>query len=462
MDRRPERAPLDCYLDRICRRLWLVPARERRDTREELRQHLEKMAAHAARTVEPTAAMEDAMEKFGDPKEIGNELSKQHLRRRRWLSVLLKTAAGAALTLLIVTIGYSSYWYFALSRPMEQEAVPVPIASAATTLTAIQAAQDGYARQIQSVRFRGTSTGRSYFGNKYTGEFTHTYEVASKGSLYYSREVADERYGTRPDETSHSDDIYIFHGQTMREVMTDWNGPAGSARAKQTHGVSAYLPGGKYKPHDPDEVLQYGYKVGSAWIGDMLRRGQPVVEGIVIDAQFGPLTVVRCRNKTSWGTPETVRLWLAPNLGWLAVRSEIDLESAGPNLPIRQTRATRSVARSGPYWVTAEANLAGDYIALGRRQQLGKYPKHFTDIVFNDVPASLFVPNYPAGTRFWTLATDAHPSVPTTFERYQEAPPVAADSVFSLWLYELTGVIALGGVGFAVLRARRRGRGLTA
>ena len=108
MSRRPERTPLDRYLDRICRRLWLVPARERRDTREELRQHLTTLAAHAARTVPAAEAMEDAMKKFGNPKEIGGELSRQHLRRRRWLSALLKTAAGAALTLTVLMVGYST------------------------------------------------------------------------------------------------------------------------------------------------------------------------------------------------------------------------------------------------------------------------------------------------------------------------------------------------------------------
>ena len=403
MGRRPECAPLDRYLDRICQRLWLVPAREWRETREELRQHLERLAAHAARTVEPTAAMEEAMEKFGDPKKIGNELSKQHLRRRRWLSVLLKTAAGAALTLLIVTIGYSTYWYFALSRPMEQEAAPVPIASAATTLMAIQAAQDGYARQIQSVRFRGTSTGRSYFGNKYTGEFTHTYEVASKGSLYYSREVADERYGTRPDETRHSDDVCIFDGRTMREVMTEWNGPPGSTRTKQTHGVSAYLPGGGYKPYDPDEVLQYGYKIHDTWIGDVLRHGRPVVEGTVMHPQFGPLTVVRCRDKAPWGPAETVRLWLTPRFGWMAVKIETQETSIRPNLPTRQVNETSTVTKVGPLWVATDGNLRVDYAALGYQQQLIDRPRHFADVAFNDAPDSIFSVQYPVGTHLWTM-----------------------------------------------------------
>ncbi|MDQ2800114.1 MAG: permease prefix domain 1-containing protein, partial [Armatimonadota bacterium] len=158
MNSRPERPPLDRYLDQICRRLLFVSARERRETREELRQHLNTLAAHAARQVEPAKAMEEAMKKFGDPKEIGHELSKQHLRRRRWLSALLKTAMGTALTVLIVVFGYSAYWYFALSQPLEREPAPTPVASVAATLAAIQAAQDGYAHQIHSVRFQSTQT----------------------------------------------------------------------------------------------------------------------------------------------------------------------------------------------------------------------------------------------------------------------------------------------------------------
>ncbi len=462
MSRKPDPAPLDRYLDRICRRLWLVPARERRDTREELRQHLERLAAHAARTVSTAEAMEDAMKKFGDPKQIGSELSRQHLRRRRWLSMLLKTASCVALTLLVVTVGYTAYWYFALSRPMEQEAAPTPSPSASSTLAAIQAAQDGYARQIQSVRFQGSNTVRSYNGSKYEGEFTHAYEVASKGLLYYSREVADERYGTKPDETRHSDDVWIFDGRTMRDLLTEWNGPIGSTRARQTHGVSAYLPGGGFKPHDPDEVLQFGYKVDGVWIGDMLRRGRPTVEGTVNDAQFGPLTVVRCENTTHWGQGESVRLWLAPRLGWMSVKTETGVADGRPPFALQMVRETRRVVKVGALWVTSEGRFEYAALGLGRRQEIGNHRRRFENIAFNDVPDSLFVPHYPVGTRFWTLATDAHPSLPTTLAHYQEAPPVAADSVFSLWLYELAGVMALLGIGFAVLRARRRGRGLTA
>ena len=467
MGRRPECAPLDRYLDRICRRLWLVPARERRETREELRQHLEKMAAHAARTVEPTAAMEDAMEKFGDPKEIGNELSRQHLHRRRWLSVLIKTATGAALMLLTLTIGYSAYWYFALSRPMEREAAPTPITSAAATLAAIQAAHDGYARQIQSVRFQSEQAILTHYQGHEDKMVTHTCQVAVKGDRYYSRDVSDERHDNGPDQTSHEDDVYVSDGQTLREVLTEWNGPAGSQHAKETHGLRAYLRDNKYKPHDPDEMLQYGYKVGSTWIGDVLRRGQPVVEGTVANAWFGPLTIVRCRNKTSWGAPEMVRLWLAPELGWLAVRSEIDLESAGPNLPIRQTRATRSVARSGPFWVTMEANLEGDHVALGRRQQLVDRPVRFAKVAFNDVPDTLFSVRYAPGTQLWKGWGDdikvfiLRPS--GQWEEYPlvKQPLISSPGIASLWPFGLAGVVVLGGY-FAVLRVWRRGLRLKA
>jgi len=462
MSRQPERAPLDRYLDRICRRLWFASARERRETREELRQHLERLAAHAARIAPIAEAMEDAMRKFGDPKEIGGELSRQHLRRRRWLSALIKTVKVSALAALVLCLSLTGYWYFGLSRPMEQEPALAPVPSAAATLAAIQAAHDGYARQIQSVRFQGINTVRSYNGSKYEGEFTHTYEAASKGLLCYSREVADERYGIKPDETRHSDDIWIFDGRTMRAVRTDWNGPVGSARAKETYGVSASLPGGGFKPHDPDEVLQYGYKVHGVWIGDMLRRGKPRVEGTVANAQFGPLTLVRCRNRSKWGADEAVRLWLSPKLGWLAVKTEAVEANEPPPFALRTVYEARNVTRAGAFWVASGGRFRYDMLRLGRRQETTNHTQRFVDITFNDVPDSLFVPHYPVGTRFWTLATDAHPLLPTTLEAYQAAPPVAEQSVSSLWLYELFGCIVLGGAGFAVLKARRRGRRLTA
>ena len=466
MNRRPERTPLDWYLDRICRRLWFTSARERRDTREELSQHLESMAAHATRTVSATEAMEDAMEKFGDPKQIAKDLSRQHLRRRRWLSALLKTAAGVGLTLLVLVVGYSGYWYFALSKPMEREATPTPLPSAAATLAAIQAAQDGYARQIQSVRFQGSQTYHTYSiynGNKVDeGQTKHTYEVASKGALYYSREVGDSRYGTKPNETTHTDEVWTFDGRAMRQVLTEWNGPVDSIRSRQTYHVSAYLPGGGFKPHGADEVLQWGYKVDGVWIGDMLRRGRPSVEGTVTDARFGPLTVMRCASTTPQGQREAVRLWLAPRLGWMAVKTDVQEPGGRSPFTLQATRETRQVVRVGALWVASEGQFKYNTLGLGRRQEVGNLPRHFTNITLNDVPDSLFVPHYPAGTRFWTQATDAHPSLPTTLEEYQAAPAVAEQNVSSLWLYELAGVVLLSGVGFAVLRARRRGQRQTA
>jgi len=463
MSRRPERAPLDHYLDRICRRLWFASARERRETCEELRQHLTSLAAHAARTVSAAEAMEDAMDKFGDPKQIAQDLSRQHLRRRRWLSALIKTVKVSALAVLMLCLGLTGYWYFGLSRPMEREVAPTPVASAAATLAAIQAAHDGYARQIQSVRFQGNNIVRSYNGNKFEGEFTHTYEAASKGPLYYSREIADERYGMKPDETMHSEDIRTFDGRTMRDLLTDWNGSAGSTRAKETLRISAYLPGGAFKPHDPGaEILQYGYKVDGVWIGDMLRRGKPVVEGTVSDAQFGPLTVVRCGNMTQWGQGKSARLWVSPRLGWVAVKTETQEAGGRPPFALQTVHETQSVVKVGTLWVTSDGRFEYGALGLGRRQEIGNQPRHFANITFNDAPDSLFVPRYPVGTRFWTLATDAHPSVPTTLEDYQAAPSVAEQSVFSLWLYELAGVALLSGVGFAVLRVRRRGQRLMA
>jgi hypothetical protein len=407
--------------------------------------------------------MEEAMEKFGDPKQIAKDLSRQHLRRRRWLSALLKTSMALALTLLTLVIGYSAYWYIALSKPMEREPAPTPISSAAATLAAIQIAQDSYAQRIKSVQFQGRQTVRSYNSNKYEGEFTHTFEAASKGALYYSREVADERYGTKPDETRHSEDVWVFDGRTMRNLLTDWNGPVGSARAKETYGVSAYLRDKQFKPHDPDEMLHYGYKLDGVWIGDMLRRGKPTVEGTVADAQFGPLTVVRCDNKTSWGGRESVRLCLAPKLGWMAVKTETYQADARPPFALQVLRDTQRVVKIGDLWVTSEGRFRYAALGLGRRQEMGNQTRYFADIAFNNVPDSLFTVQYPAGTRFWTQATDAHPSMPTTLERYLAAPPVGEDSGFPLWTGVLIGAAAIGVViGLTALGIKRRGQRLAA
>jgi len=456
MSRRPERAPLECYLDRICRRLWFVSARERRETREELHQHLETLAAHAARTVSTTEAMEEAMAKFGDPKQIARDLSRQHLRRRRWLSVLLKTTGGAALTLLTLMVGYSAYWYFAMSKPMEREATPTPVASASLTLAAIQAAQDGYARQIQSVRFQGSQTVHAYYQGHGDRMETHAYQVVAKGNRYYSREVSDDRYGAGPDQISHEDDVYVSDGKTMRETLTEWNGPVSSTLARQTHGGRFYLRDNTLKPHDADEVLQYGYKVHGVWIGDMLRRGKPSVEGTVTDAQFGPLTVVRCRNKTRWGADEAVRVWLSPKLGWLAVRTEAREANARPPFGLRMLYESRNIVRVGTLWATSEGRFQYDALGLGRRQQVADHSERFSSVAFNDVPDARFLVHYPIGTR--VLSEDFQKvSVLQPSGQWKVEASDVASSLAPQRSLVLAGVIVLGG-GFAVLRARRRGR----
>ena len=461
MDKKPERAPLDCYLDRICRRLWLVPARERRETREELRQHLTTLAAHAARTVSAAAAMEDAMQKFGDPKQIGGELSRQHLRRRRWLSALLKTVKVTALTLSIVTLGYSACWYFALSRPMEQEPIPTPIASAAATLATIQAVQDGYARQIQSVQFQGIQEVHAFYQGHPDKMVPHTYQVAAKGDKSYSRDVSNARFGDGLNQAYHADDVYVSDGHTLRENLTESNGRADVSLARQTHGYRVYLRDNNFKPHDADEVLQFGYKVHGIWIADILRLGRPRVEGIVSDARFGPLTVVRCRNRAKWGTDEAVRLWLSPKLGWMSVKTEAVEADAPPPFALRTVYEAQNVVRAGAFWVADEGRFHIDALGLGRRQEVADHTQRFTNIAFNDVPDSLFVPHYPAGTR--ALSADFQTvSVLQPSGQWKEEPSDFVGGSGPQWPLILAVMVVLGGGIFAVLRVRRRGRGVTA
>ena len=460
MSRGPERAPIDHYLDRICRRLWFVSARERRDTREELRQHLIALAVHAARTVSATEATEDAMEKFGDPKQIAHDLSRQHLRRRRWLSALLKTAAGVGLTLLVLVVGYSGYWYFALSKPMEREPAPTPIASAAATLVAIQAAHDGYARQIQSVRFQSQQAIHEYYQGHGDRMTTHTYQVASKGNWYYSSEALDNRpiYGPAPTVPEY--DVHVSNGKILRE-MTERDSTADRLHGSKTYDNIVYLRDNRYKPHDPDEVLQYGYKVHGVWIGDMLRRGEPSVEGTVADVKFGPLTVVRCRNRARWGADEAVRLWLSPALGWLAVRTEVLDRGARPPLTARMVYEAQNVIRSGAFWVANAGHLRYGAVGLGRRQEIGDNPQRFTEIVFNDVPDAQFVTSFHAGTRM--RSSDFQKDyVLQPSGQWKEEPGEFASSSGPQWPLILGGIVVLGSAGFAMLRVRRRGTRLTA
>jgi hypothetical protein len=462
MSSRPDSALLERYLDRICRRLWFVTPRERRETREELRQHLETLAAHAARRVGAKQAMEEAMEKFGDPKQIAKDLSRQHLRRRRWLRILLKTAGGLALTLLIGALGYSAYWYFALSKPVEQEAALIPVSSASSTLAAIETVQDGYARQIQSMRFQSEQGVHTYYQGHADRTVPHIYQVAAKGDRYYSRDISDDRYGQAPNEALHIDDVYISDGKTMRENLVDWNGTASRHSLGERHGGIAYLRDNNFKPHDPDAVLKYGYKVHGAWIGDMLRRGKPSLEGMVMDARFGPLTVVRCRSKASWGSPEEVRLWLAPKFGWLAVKTETRESNARPPFAQQMVYETEKLVRSGSRWVASEGKMRFAALGLGRQQALGNTSEHFTNIVFNDVPDSRFILHDPVGTQ--VLSVDFQNTfVLQPSGQWKKEPSEHASSFLSVLFYPLMECIVLVvGVGLVVITRKRQKRRLTA
>ena len=460
MSSRLETALLERYLDRICRRLWFVTPRERRETREELRQHLETLAAHAARTVDTRQAMEEAMEKFGDPKQIGAELSRLSLRRRRWLRILLKTAGSLALTLLIGLLGYSAYWYFALSQPLESEAALTPILSASSTLAAIQDAQDGYARQVQSIRFEYTQSVHTYYQGHADKMVPHIYQVAAKGDRYYSRDISDDHYGDEPNQTSYVDDVYVSNGKIMRENLVEWNGSSSRRHIGERHGGIAYLRDNKFKPLDPDAVLQYGYKVHGVWIGDLLRRGKPHVEGTVMDTRFGPLTVVRCRNMTTWGSQEEVRLWLAPKFGWLAVKTETWLPYARPPFALQMVYETEKLIKSGRLWVTSVGKMRYAALGLGRQQALGDSSPHFTNIVFNDVPDSRFLLHDPVGTQ--VLSVDFQNTfVLQPSGQWKKEPSEYASSFFSDWFYPLVGLAVFGvGLGLIVLTRKRQKRRL--
>lgn len=460
MSERPERAPLDHYLDRICRRLWFASARERRETREELRQHLTALASHAARAAEPIEAMEDAMEKFGDPKQIAQDLSRQHLRRRRWLSALIKTVKVSALAALVLCLGLTGYWYFGLSRPMEREPTLAPVSSAAATLAAIQAAQDGYARQIQSVRFQSQQEVHEHYQGHGDKMVTHTYRVASKGDWYYSNEESDDRPVYGPPPASPEKDVYVSDGHTLHE-LTERDSAADRLHGRKTYDSRVYLRDNRYKPHDPDEVLQYGYKVHGVWIGDMLRRGRPSIEGTVMDARFGPITVVRCRNRSKWGADEAVRLWLSPELGWLAVKAEAVGADARPPFALRTVYEAREVARVGAFWVAREGRFHYDALGLGRREKVADHTQRFTGVAFNDVPDSEFAIHYAVGTH--VLSEDFQKaSVLQPSGQWKEEPSEFASNPGPQWPVVLAVVVLAGGTGFAVLRVRRRGRRLTA
>ncbi len=457
MSRPRKPPPLEHYLNQVCRRLWLLTPRERQETREELRQHLWALAAHAARFAEPQEALEEAMKKFGDPKQIGSELSRQHLRRRRWLSALLKTTLGLSLALITGILGYSAYWYFALSRPIAQEpAAPAPAASAASMLVAIEAAQDRYARAIQSVRFQSQQPVTACYEGHPEQVVTHTYQVASKGDFTYSRDTADNNFGSGPGGTSHEDDVWISDGKTQRENLTEWNDHAGKAFPSHRRSARVYLRDIRFKPHSGDEMLRYGYKVSGVWIADILRRGHPVVEGIVPSTQFGPLTVVRCGSTPPDAAAEDVRLWLAPQLGWIAVKTETRQAGGRPPFGMRTVYETKQAANIGGFWMTTNGQFEYGALGLGRVQPVGQVVQRFTDIGLNNVADSLFTPHDPVGTeelsenfqKAYVLQPSGH---------WKEETSQFASGPSPLWLPLLASALVLG-LGAVLLRAQRRRR----
>ena len=76
---------LEKYLDQVCRSIG-GPVEMRQHVRQELREHLlDAVAQHKAAGLAEDAAIQKAIEEFGQPDEVRSDLEAAHGQRMTWI-----------------------------------------------------------------------------------------------------------------------------------------------------------------------------------------------------------------------------------------------------------------------------------------------------------------------------------------------------------------------------------------
>jgi hypothetical protein len=344
---------VESYLDRLCRRMRLVPAREREDTRREMRGHLAALAAeHEAAGLPAAEARERAMREFGDPAEIGRDLARQNLRYRivrRFVKISAVFAGAAG----VYYIGAALWFLFVDSKPLPPERPLTPVPDSRAMLRQILTAQEKVKQGIGSLRFQSSRSVRVYDGthwpSKFQGTFTDRMDVAVKGDKRYVRTQSGfpSRFRNKPVPTF---SVSVFDGEKGYEVLNQGGhqrafvrNPEYTAREVSPLDYSYQLPGrGILRQRDGTERTDR-----ARWLADVLRESEPVVEGTVAHPRFGTLAAVRCVYNNDWGEKRRLRLWFALERGGMVVKHEDTAPTGGrlaPGIPMeyRRTYETRT------------------------------------------------------------------------------------------------------------------------
>lgn len=150
--------------------------------------------------------------------------------------------------------------------------------------------------------------------------------------------------------------------------------------------------------------LFFGYQYINTWLVDVLRKGHYRIDGTVNDARFGLL--YRISETKTPGTfsrligsapgLQATRFWLAPKYGFLAVRSENEVDSSqGHQLLVFQLK---SLVKQDSIWFPTQGVMDAYSVEDGKNILLTETEVTVTKFKINNVSDDLFDPHLGPGS----------------------------------------------------------------
>lgn len=204
---------------------------------------------------------------------------------------------------------------------------------------------------------------------------------AFKGEKNY-RAVSDKPGARDPKakDLLSMDDVGVFDGKHQYDSQVVRNpGNAGMVnvnyRKQRTNFVSP---------------LSFGYQVYTKGLNEVMRNPSTKAEGTLFDPKFGLLF----KFSTSIETPKESKpmlFWLAPRLGYLAVRVEDAAPTEGRDFGVSQLVEAKQY---GSFWFPIRGSDSAYRIENGKPVLLIERTLAITKVTFNDAPDSTFKPLY--------------------------------------------------------------------
>jgi hypothetical protein len=220
---------------------------------------------------------------------------------------------------------------------------------------------------------------------------------------------------------------------------------------------------GDHQNDNTFDPLCFGYQIENKWVVDALKKEDYHLDGIEKDARYGTIYRLLKARKPGplshfiGGNQETQynRIWLAPQWGFLAVRSEIENDS--PKLHGLVVYQTNKAEKRGNIWFPTSGTMDFYAIEGGRKVLLIENKLDVTKFVLNHVSDSVFNPHLGPGAYVKNGETNEYWQIGANGQR--KYIDIGANketaNIFLNWLFVLSIILLLMlGMG-ALLRWRR-------